>query len=67
MCFVPVDFGTSYSTRGQVNKRFAFHFAPPALPVQPPQPLQLVDTTTDGNDLDIADLTDDLEMHAVTL
>ena len=65
MSFVPVEFGDAYAALLHTYAGHAFELPPSAGPELASEPHDVVDVATDGNHLDIRDLSDYLKVHPI--
>src|SRR6266478_9314244 len=66
MCLVPVDLGTPQFAADDADRGGHLEFTPTTPTVPSPQPRELANRPPDGNDLDVGDRPDDLEVHVAS-
>lgn len=67
MCLVPVQFCFANRTIGQPNGGNTFYFSPLADTILPVEPPTITNALARGDDLDVPDLADNLELHKAQL
>jgi len=65
MCLIPMKLGKAHAAMLQSHVGNAFQLPPSSRPELASQPHDIVDVATNGNDLDIAYLPDDLKVHGL--
>src|SRR6266403_5501071 len=66
MCLVPVEFGTPQLAADDADRGDPLEFTPTTPTVPSPQPRELANRPADGDDLDVGDRPDDLEVHVAS-
>jgi hypothetical protein len=63
VCLVPMKFRNPNPTTLQTDCRDPFEFSPPPLAISSLQPLKVVNSASNRNDLDVRNLAEDFKVH----